>query len=235
MGMMRPGEILNNHNLKNQGDLFGFVVENDDSKAKDGKKLGRVKIRIPQLHRGIPDEDLPWSMPSSEATAHAGAGVGGVNVPPKGAKVGVKMQSNDPHVVQYGATVSTEDVSKEHPHIKDEDYPHVQGFKDHAGNVLRVNTKEGKVEASYTHVSGSSISIDKDGNIHFVSMKKLVFSSPEGVDISSDGPINVHSKGALSHKGATISQNGGDTAVTPAKGTAGSRPQIDQKQGRTDL
>ena len=63
---------------KNHGEnvswFFGVVEENNDSKAKDGKKLGRCRVRLVGIHsqekvendetgEGIPTDKLIWAYP----------------------------------------------------------------------------------------------------------------------------------------------------------------------------
>jgi hypothetical protein len=238
MPILRPSEIFTpNQNLRG-GDMYGWIVENDDSKAKDGKKLGRVKIRVPQLHRTIPDEDLPWVFPMSEGTPgfEGDGGVGAFNVPAKGAKVRTKMDQNDPHQLRYGGSIPTENVIKNNEIRNDPDYPHVAGFVDHGGNKFRTNNKEGKTEIDYTHVSGSGFKIDNDGNVYLYSAKKLFIGAKDDVEIVSDKAVKVHGKGGnLSLKGTQILENGSDESASVKAVPARQRPQRDEKQSRVDL
>ena len=41
--------------------FVGEVVQNDDTGAADGLRLGRVRVRVPELFGGIEDDDLPWA------------------------------------------------------------------------------------------------------------------------------------------------------------------------------
>jgi len=66
---------------------IGCVEERDDSSAKDGYKLGRVRVRILGHHsekltendptgEGIPVDSLPWAYPISPITSAAMSGIG---------------------------------------------------------------------------------------------------------------------------------------------------------------
>src|SRR5690606_2925684 len=112
------------------------VIENDDTKHPDGKKRGRVRIRIPALHRNVPDEELPWSMPNNGGQANSGGGAGTVDIPPIGAKVFVNYDEQDPHNPRYGGSPTTDDVYGDNE-LLEEDYPYTKGSIDDAGNLVK--------------------------------------------------------------------------------------------------
>ncbi|MND62241.1 hypothetical protein D3C80_535170 [compost metagenome] len=96
------GSPLNNtRHMKKQGldsaTVFaGVVVDNNDP-----RKAGRVRVRVPDvMPDAIPDNHLPWALPTNQAyavDADKAERAGSVDVPPKGAKVGVRYPTGDPH------------------------------------------------------------------------------------------------------------------------------------------
>ena len=201
MGLMNPMRDLVNKTPSLKAQKYSGVVVDID----DPMKLQRVKIRIPQLHRGIPDEDLPWSMPQRTGQANSAGGTGTVRVPPKGTKVYSQFENGDPHFPQYSHSPTTEDVQKDHPLVKDEDYPHVYGEVDQAGNMWAVNTK--KKTSMYLHKSGSSIKFMEDGTIMIASAKGVMISGKDGVSIVSDTGLTMSSKQGTTIAGAPITSS----------------------------
>lgn len=226
MAMANPIQMTRTNLLK--GDYHGVVVDN-----KDPKKQQRVRIRVPQLHRNIPDNKLPWSMPdASGRQANAGVGVGGVDVPPIGSKVMFSLTENDPHNPKYKGSPTTDDVNKNNE-LLNEDYPGTYGQVDHAGNKATVNTE--KNEITTTHVSGTTTHTDGAGNVSIVSVGNITLSAKGNITIVADGVIKVHAKGNLSSKGAVINLNSGDGAASATETGARTRPNIPSPAGKTTM
>lgn len=73
----------------------GVVVDN-----MDPRKARRVRVRVTGIFpASIPDEHLPWALPMDQSYANieGATGAGFVNIPPKGAKVGLMFPKGDPH------------------------------------------------------------------------------------------------------------------------------------------
>jgi hypothetical protein len=199
--------------------MVGFVVNNVDE--DDKKQRQRVQIRIPMLHRNISDEDLPWSIPdvTFNSYSNAGAGVGGVNIPPIGSKLYVRFDENDPHNPRYSGSPSTDDVSKDNELLK-EDYPHTRGTVDAAGNRSSVNVE--KNTKTDIHKSGTTIHIDANGTISIASAADF--------NLGAQGNINIVAKGDCNIDGANVNINGGAQATST---TERPRPQIPSQEGKT--
>lgn len=186
MGLMHPlRDISHRRRLRSQRMTAMVVITEDPNKQQ------RVRIRIPQLHRGIPDDQLPWALPYREGTANADGGMGTVHVPPSGTMVYVSFEDEDPHFPQYSNSPTTLDVQEDNE-LVNENYPHTYGAVDQAGNRWAVNTQTGNVD--FTHKSGAQIKILDDGTVQIASPKKLVLSGKEGVDISTDKDIRLYAK-----------------------------------------
>lgn len=224
MALSNPIQHLNRTNIA-RIDYPGKVIDN-----KDPLKLQRVKIRVPQLHRNIPDDKLPWVMPmDSGRQTNAGVGVGGVNVPPIGAKLNFSLVDNDPHNPRAVGSPTTADVTKDNE-LLNEDYPGTYGDIDHAGNKRATNTEKNTI--SEVHVKGSTRHIDGDGSISEFSVKDLNLSAKGDINIVADGKINLHAKGATDIKGSTISLNGSSAGLSSAPPGARTRPNIPSPAGK---
>lgn len=73
----------------------GVVVDN-----KDPRKACRVRVRIKGIFPdAIPDNHLPWALPTNQhyAADEGATGAGFVNIPPIGAKVGITFPKGDVH------------------------------------------------------------------------------------------------------------------------------------------
>lgn len=74
--------------------VYAATVVNNTDKSK----RGRVQARIAGFMDGIPDELLPWAIPSNNAGAMSGADRAGIfNVPDIGSKIGLRFPLGDPH------------------------------------------------------------------------------------------------------------------------------------------
>lgn len=226
MALSNPVKDLRRPNLSNST-WRGKVVDNNDP-----EKRQRVKIRIPQLHRGIPDDMLPWVMPSSAGYAHAGSGVGSVDIPPEGSLLEMYFEEDDPHNPRYGGSPPVDSVNKENE-ILNEDYPKTRGYVDEAGNKWTVNTQRNEV--LFQHKSGASIFVDGSGNISVTAKSKLSFNAPSGIDIVSNGNVNIHAAGVTDIKGNDVLMNGSSAAKSSANPSSRSKPSIPSSKGKTDL
>ncbi len=66
------------------------VIDNNDPRG-----LCRVRARVPFIFDGIPDEHLPWSIPSFDHPDGAGPGSGTAYVPKNGTKVLLRFQNGE--------------------------------------------------------------------------------------------------------------------------------------------
>lgn len=197
-------------------DLVGWVVDNVDP-----DKRQRVRVRVPQLHRNVPDDKLPWAiMDSSQSRANAGAGAGSVNVPVKGSKIYVRFEENDPHNPRYSGSPATDDVNKDNELLK-EDYPHSRGTIDDAGNRTNVNTEKETIDV--THKSGTTIHIDANGTVSITTAGDF--------QMGVNGKCTIVSTGAMTLQAPTIDLNPGGISATAA--TARARPEIADPAGKT--
>jgi hypothetical protein len=223
MGLSNPHRDMPKPNLV-ASDHFGYVVDNNDP-----KKRQRVKIRIPQLHRGIPDSDLPWCMPIGEGHAQSGAGVGSVNVPNNGALLRVSFSEDDPHNPKYGGSPTVDEVHKDNE-LLNEDYPATHGSIDAAGNKLSINKQRNEV--LWQHKSGAYVFIDGAGNISISSTGTTFLNSPAGVNIVSGGEIKLHGSGT-DIKGGDVKLNNSGAVTSSSTPPPRTTPSVPNRGGNT--
>lgn len=224
--LSNPVRSINRPTL-NRGDLVGYVVDNVDPDKKNPKQ--RVRVRIPQLHRGIPDDKLPWALQdSSRGTANAGSGVGSVDVPPVGSKLYVRLDENDPHNPRYSGSPPTDDVNKDNELLK-EDYPHTNGFVDPAGNRFAVNKE--KQTVNFTHTSGTTVFIDAKGAVS-VSCSTFMVGVEGDAVVSAKGMVSITGEGGVSINGKRVDLNDGN-GKSAAPRTARTRPKVGSVANKT--
>lgn len=207
MALSNPVKDLRRPSLQNST-YRGQVVDNNDP-----EKRQRVKLRIPQLHRDIPDEDLPWSMPSSAGMPHSGGGVGSVDVPPKGAMMESWFEEDDPHNPRFGGSPPLDTVHKDNE-ILNEDYPKTSGHVDEFGNKWTVNKQRGEV--LFQHKSGGSMFWDGAGNLSINSPGSITLNGAQGLNMTG-GNIKMETEGEMKVKAKPVKLNpAGDTSIPSA-------------------
>lgn len=226
MGMSYIQDLIRGPQSEFRGQHYtATVVNNDDSGHEDGQKRQRCRLRIPVLHRGIPDDQLPYSMPMpGGGPTNAGGGVGSVNVPPKGAKVYVRFDGEDPHTPYYVSSPTTDDVHKDNELLK-EDYPHTSGSVDAYGNKQSVNRKQGTI--TDTHKSGSMFHRNKDGDIVISAARNLILQGGGDIKVASKGKTQVYGQGDVevgSKSAMRMQGQGGLSLKTPVPGGVSINP-----------
>lgn len=224
MGLSNPHRDMPRPNLA-KSEMYGYVVDDNDP-----KKRQRVKVRIPQLHRGIPDEDLPWCMPHGEGHAQAGSGVGSVNVPTKGSLLRVAFGEDDPHNPKYGGSPTVDEVHKDNE-LLNEDYPATHGSIDSAGNKISINKQRNEI--LWQHKSGAFVFVDGSGNISISSKGNIHLNGPSGINVVTGGQINLHGAGGTDVKGGDIKLNNSGSAQSASSPTSRPSPSIPNRGGNT--
>lgn len=220
--LINPLDDLNRNKI-NGNFYVGIVVNNVDE--DDKKQRQRVRIRIPQLHRNVPDEHLPWAIPDNtqgvgNTQVESGSQIGSVNIPSIGSKVYIRLDENDPHNPRYGGSPSVDDVSKNNE-LLEENYPHTRGNIDPANNKESVNVE--KQTQQKTHSSGTSFHIDANGTLSWTIAGDL--------NIGVQGAINMVAKGNVNIQGENVNVNEG--GLTPGTVTPRQRPQIKDVSNQT--
>lgn len=206
-------------------DLVGVVVDNADP-----EKRQRVRVRIPQLHRTLPDDKLPWAIPdASQSRANAGGGAGSVNVPVKGAKIYVRFEENDPHNPRYAGSPTTDDVNKDNE-LLNENYPHTRGSIDDAGNRISTNSENEVLD--FVHKSGSTVHIDANGKISVTvaNNHEIGVNGRYQLEISGEGVIRSSTK--LTFEAPTYEFKFG--AASPSPVSQRTRPTISDPSNNTN-
>ena len=177
---------------------IGEVVDN-----KDPKKIGRIKVNIPELFDGIPKEDLYWIhqiMPIS--TGENKKSVGTFIVPGIGTKVMVIFPFNNPYVGFYFGQLLYEDYQFDD--IKS-DYPETYGFQNKIGDKWYINMKQETVD--FYHHSGTKLHIEKNGTVDIDVVKDV------NINIKGNANINVNGNADIKVDGNTTTKIGGNWKV----------------------
>lgn len=91
---LNPAKFLNRQGLDPKIVYVGLVVDNEDPRGRR-----RVRVRIAGIHSDeIPDNHLPWAIPTNQNYAMGGAQRSGiVDIPTVNSKIGIKFLNGDPH------------------------------------------------------------------------------------------------------------------------------------------
>jgi len=151
---------------------YGFVVDNDDTNAKDGKRLGRIQVRVLPEMEGVDPEMLPWLRPF--ATDGLRSGSWSLDIPLPGSKIYVAYLDDNwkegyylhgfflDGLINYDeAKKWVEDLMGNDTFLGD--YPTVSLRVINNQLFYFLNKASGYV--GIVHKAGSFISIDASGNI----------------------------------------------------------------------
>lgn len=118
--------------MSNRQNMVAKIVDNNDP-----KQMGRVKCRIPLMHDGVSDSDLPWCNPQVQST-----GKGSSDIPSIGEEVFVTFPNGDAHEPIYMGNVQTS--QNLHPALKT-NYPNRKGYASEFGFVFYRDETDGSI------------------------------------------------------------------------------------------
>ena len=199
---------------------FMGVVENRD----DPKKLGRVQVRIHNIHSDkqtiLPTENIPWAVPLMPITS---ASSGQIGTSPTGIKVGSAVfgffldgrSAQNPVVVGTfpgipGNDVAKHDVASEAREINKivkttvgpeptspygAKYPYNKVTKTESGHVIEVDDTPGKSRLHVYHKSGTYVEIDNNGRLVIKGVDDRFDITVKDNNVYVGGNINLTVKG----------------------------------------
>ena len=151
---------------------YGIVVDNNDTNAKDGRKLGRVQVKVLPEMEGVQDELLPWLRPFQ--TDGMRAGNWSIDIPVNGSKIYVAYLDDNwkegyyLHGFFLDGLLNYEDTKKWVEDLMGDDtfigdYPLVSMKIINNQVAIFYNKASGYI--GVVHKTGSYISINASGNI----------------------------------------------------------------------
>lgn len=158
-----------------QGFFRGLVLDNIDP-----LKLGRIKVNILKLFENIEAENLPWAVPAMPVTSGSGADFGYLAIPEIGSFVWCFFEEGD----LYQPVYFSEALSAVHgiPSEVEINYPYRKVLKTKNGILVIIDDQD--KEVIVTNPSGSSITMDKDGNVNITSSGTINISGEIAVNIN---------------------------------------------------
>lgn len=191
--------------------MSAIVVDNNDTQG-----LNRLKVQFPWQESN--NATTGWVRC---ANAHAGATHGSYIVAEKGDEVWCVFQGNNPErplIVGYGFN----QAAKSEFYNPDND---LKAIKTRSGNQIISNDKDGSITVS--NKSGSTIVLEKDGNICVTAPETLTFISKntimqtketikilaQDLDIATEGNLNAKISGTLSMHSKGDTQIKSDSAT----------------------
>jgi Type VI secretion system/phage-baseplate injector OB domain len=192
------------------------VVVNDN----DPEHLQRIKARVETIFDGIPDDALPWAIPSRDHSDGGSATTGSVNIPKVGSKVHVRFQKGSPlHPIYYGYHVDKQTILEECKL----NYPHrtVHRFKNGALAVLDTQANElylrdpGNLKI---YVAGN-VELHVGGNIDEIVEGNVRRHIKGNLDEKIDGGVTRTVGGALEETASNIHQHAQGTSAYSAGGS----------------
>lgn len=190
----------------------------------DPSKIGRVRVRIFGFHdENASTSELPWAEVAGGTEFGLVSGVGISSVLRKGTVVWVFFKEDDSNYPVVFATVKGNNTKSPSAIFGDPDgvYPKRMGSDLHpnaqssygdiatletaSGHLIELDDSVGNERIKLTHKTGSSIFIDKDGNIFVKSVKNIEYNIVENakwiiggkLDIETEGPTTLSSGGSL--------------------------------------
>jgi len=151
---------------------YGVVVDNNDTNAKDGKRLGRVQVRVLPEMDGVDPDLLPWLRPFQSEGMRSGTW--SVDIPLNGSKIYVAYLDDSwkegyymhgfflDGLLQYDDTKQwVEDLMGDDSYLGD--YPLVSLKIINNQLIMFLNKASGYI--GIVHKTGSYIAIDAGGSI----------------------------------------------------------------------
>lgn len=177
---------------------IGIVVDNNDP-----KKLGRVKIRIPNLMDNL--DDYPWAYPVQSIGLGGRSDSSAFSVPEIDSQVVVVF----PYDIYHPFYIGIPQTSSTHQMLFDTNYPERYGFIDKNGNYWYIDKLSG--DFVFNHQSGLKISVDKDGNLNLEVPKDKteVIQGNININVNGQANVNVTGKTTIVSQG-TIDIDGGN-------------------------
>ena len=184
--MKEAYNLLTNYlNSNIESGYIGIIESNEDP-----LKIGRLKIRIPELYGNIRIEDLPWAIPES---SFAGNGYGFFMIPKAGAKVHVKLfRGHSWFPIWTGFHWFNNEAPEEAKITPPESYV----IKTPKGNLIELNDKETKIRIK-----------DIQGNEIILSDIGINIVSKGNCNITIEGSCNINSTGNCNIAAPTINLN----------------------------
>ncbi len=171
--------------------LFGVVVNNNDPLF-----LQRVQVRISLLHQGYTDEQLPWCLPITNLAPNGNSpSIGGCFVPAPSSPVAILTTMDDPTFCYYIGGTPQVEID---PAFKT-NYPNVYGFRDSAGNLLKVDTVAktwliNLVDGSYIEFNNGQMNVVTTSNLQINVQGNCALNASGSVDINGS-TINMQASG----------------------------------------
>lgn len=185
---MQNTDVINNQTNDYVGKFFvGKVVQNNPA---DKKFFGQIRVRLPIWDEIADDNDLPFCLLTQDVlrgniiTPEGSYHVGSFKIPNNGSKV----------VVIFDAGVETSGIVikeiMDGGNVLNDPFtdPKVYGWRDENNNEFYVD-KDSSINVK--HKSGSSIVVDKDGNVKVTSVEKIEAVSKTGATITDDVSITA--------------------------------------------
>ncbi len=194
------------------------------------KKPRFIRVRIPELHRGVPDDSLPWvKCDVSFGMSGNAPGMGSVGSPPKGSKVWVEfLDEAGYHPVYKGAAAQDDDITDELESDDEDAY----GFVDPAGNRFFVSPEAKTVE--FTHVSGTKILIAANGAVSMISANDVNIHANGALNLRGQ-TVNIDGASGVTVKGIPVNLNPGGGAAAPDSVTPREAPKKRDVTNKTDM
>jgi hypothetical protein len=198
------------------GEYRGYVVD-----IMDPLELGRVRVKVWGVSDSdkIPNAALPWAKPKPMLTNGSIGKFGSFYVPDVNSKVSVEFENGNPLSPVY--TTEAPDGLDGVPEFASANYPYRSGFALSNGVVFFIDKSTGLI--SFTHPSGTTITIDANGDVGVTSVQDINMQAGRNINITAvqnltvlgEQNTSVHIEGSasivcdsnLTISGATVSIN----------------------------
>ncbi len=160
----------------------GKVLDNNDP-----LQLGRIKVEIIPMFKGLLAEELPWATSAMPIFEGAGINIGEFNVPKENSWVWCFFEAGDHNQPVYFAEAT--DAVHGIPTSAKTNYPNRKVKRTSSGIETIIDDSNSNVIIN--HPSGTSCTIDSNGKVTIV--------GASSIDITASGNINI--------EGSTINLN----------------------------
>jgi uncharacterized protein involved in type VI secretion and phage assembly len=216
MAFNKPVQDLQKPKLSDQFYLAKVISNNDPD------KLGRVQVRINELHgkdgnSGIADSSLPYAMPVYPVGLGSGPNLGTFSVPRVGSQLLVTHLSSDTYQLAYFGTIYH--AGTLNPLVQ-ANYPNTYASIDSDGNYWQINLEANTLNVLFNGTAVAAITGDttlNTTNLTINTSKNVTINTDSKTIVNAQAEVEVTSQTLVHLQAPLVKFRGGNEGVVTSQ------------------